>query len=93
MVEKSTIQQKKDLSVENEVKSVNDDVVELIEELTTKETVKKPLVNKEIVAKVKKDMKKQMNIPNLLTLFRIWAIPGIVLTFFFNTASAATLSV
>lgn len=36
-----------------------------------------------------KTVKKQVNIPNLLTLFRIWAIPAIVITFFFNNAIAA----
>ena len=50
-------------------------------------------MNKEIVEQVKKDVKKQMNIPNLLTLFRIWAIPGIVVTFFFPTAFWAWLGV
>lgn len=34
-------------------------------------------------------VKKQVNIPNLLTMFRIWAIPAIVATFFFNNATAA----
>ena len=93
MVKKLKIQQKKDLSAENEVKSVNEEVCLLVDGAETNESVKKPLVNKEIVEKVKKDMKKQMNIPNLLTLFRIWAIPGIVLTFFFNTATAAWFGV
>ncbi len=32
-----------------------------------------------------KTVKKQVNIPNLLTMLRIWAIPAIVLTFFFNS--------
>lgn len=57
-----------------------------VEEVIVSEPVKKTFVNKEIVEQVKKDVKKQMNIPNLLTLFRIWAIPGIVLTFFFPGA-------
>lgn len=57
-----------------------------VEEVIVNETPKKTFMNKEIVEQVKKDVKKQMNIPNLLTLFRIWAIPGIVLTFFFPTA-------
>lgn len=30
-------------------------------------------------------VKKEINIPNLLTMIRIWAIPLIVFTFFFNT--------
>lgn len=57
------------------------------------ESQNKIFINKEVVEKVKKDVKKQMNIPNLLTLFRIWAIPGIVLTFFFNSASMAWFGV
>ena len=66
-----------------------------MESVPVSETVaqKIPLVTKEVVAQVKKDMKKQINIPNLLTLFRIWAIPGIVLTFFFETAFSAWLGV
>lgn len=36
---------------------------------------------------------KKMNIPNMLTLFRIWAIPAIVFTFFFDTATAAWIGV
>ena len=93
MVTKLKMQQKKDLNAENEVKSTNEDVSLLVDGAEANESIKKPLVNKEIVEKVKKDMKKQMNIPNLLTLFRIWAIPGIVLTFFFNTATAAWFGV
>lgn len=38
-------------------------------------------------------VKKQVNIPNLLTMFRIWAIPAIVVTFFFNNATAAWIGV
>lgn len=67
----------------------------VIEPVKVQETTpsKIPLVSKEVVEQVKKDMKKQINIPNLLTLFRIWAIPGIVLTFFFETAFSAWLGV
>ncbi len=93
MVKKSKTQQKKDLILENDVKEETLKDIEGLDETRKNESFKKPLVNKEIVEKVKKDMKKQMNIPNLLTLFRIWAIPGIVLTFFFNSASAAWFGV
>ena len=40
-----------------------------------------------------KQAKKEMNIPNLLTLIRIWAIPLIVLTFFFEGAGWAWFGV
>ena len=36
---------------------------------------------------------KQINIPNLLTIGRIWAIPMVVLTFFFDGFWAAWLGV
>jgi len=36
-----------------------------------------------------KNVKKQVNIPNLLTMMRIWAIPAIVITFFFDTPFGA----
>lgn len=35
------------------------------------------------------NIKKKVNIPNVLTIGRIWAIPVIVATFFFNGATAA----
>ena len=40
-----------------------------------------------------KKVHKKANIPNMLTLFRIWTIPVIVFTFFFNNATAAWLGV
>lgn len=40
-----------------------------------------------------KRVHKKVNIPNMLTLFRIWTIPVIVFTFFFNNATAAWLGV
>ena len=39
------------------------------------------------VAPVLKKAEKKINIPNLLTMIRIWAIPLIVLTFFFKESS------
>lgn len=39
------------------------------------------------VAPVLKKAEKKINIPNLLTMIRMWAIPLIVLTFFFKEAS------
>ena len=45
------------------------------------------------VAPVLKQAKKGMNIPNLLTLIRIWAIPAIVATFFISGAWASWLGV
>ncbi len=45
------------------------------------------------VAPVLKQAKKGMNIPNLLTLIRIWAIPAIVATFFFKGAWPSWLGV
>lgn len=66
--------------VETEISSIE------VEDVIVTAQQKKSFVNKEMVEQVKKDVKKQMNIPNLLTLFRIWAIPGIVATFFFPGA-------
>ena len=40
------------------------------------------------VAPVLKKAEKKINIPNLLTMIRMWAIPLIVLTFFFKESSA-----
>ena len=85
-VAKQKTAQKETVAVKKEA------VVESVQSSETA-TQKIPLVTKEVVAQVKKDMKKQINIPNLLTLFRIWAIPGIVLTFFFETAFSAWLGV
>ena len=45
------------------------------------------------VAPVLKEAKKSLNIPNLLTLIRIWAIPAIVATFFIDGAWASWLGV
>ena len=45
------------------------------------------------VAPVLKEAKKGLNVPNLLTLIRIWAIPAIVATFFINGAWASWLGV
>ena len=45
------------------------------------------------VAPVLKEAKKGMNIPNLLTLMRIWAIPAIVATFFFAHPAWAWIGV
>ena len=45
------------------------------------------------VAPVLKQAKKGLNIPNLLTLIRIWAIPAIVATFFIEGAWASWLGV
>lgn len=42
---------------------------------------------------VPQNVKRKVNIPNLLTMFRIWAIPVIVAMFFFNNAIAAWMSV
>ncbi len=51
---------------------------------------------KELAQKVKpvlKQAKKGLNIPNLLTLIRIWAIPAIVATFFIEGAWASWFGV
>ncbi len=40
-----------------------------------------------------KNAHKQVNIPNMLTIFRIWTIPVVVLTFFFTSATAAWIGV
>ncbi len=45
------------------------------------------------VAPVLKEAKKGLNVPNLLTLIRIWAIPAIVATFFISGAWASWLGV
>ncbi len=45
------------------------------------------------IAQAPKKLHKKMNIPNMLTLFRIWAIPAIVFTFFFDTPMAAWMGV
>lgn len=45
------------------------------------------------IAQAPKKLHKKMNIPNMLTLFRIWAIPAIVFTFFFDTPMAAWVGV
>ncbi len=42
---------------------------------------------------VHKTVEKKVNIPNLLTVLRIWAIPAIVLTFFFENALSAWIGV
>ena len=56
----------------------------LVESVQASETVaqKIPLVTKEVVAQVKKDMKKQINIPNLLTLFCMFCIINLYKTCF-----------
>lgn len=46
-----------------------------------------PVIQKK-VAPVLKKAEKKINIPNLLTMIRIWAIPLIVLSFFFKAASS-----
>jgi len=46
-----------------------------------------PVIQKK-VAPVLKKAEKKINIPNLLTMIRMWAIPLIVLTFFFKASSA-----
>ncbi len=48
---------------------------------------------KKTTSPAQKPLKKQVNIPNLLTMFRVWAIPAIVITFFFNNATAAWIGV
>lgn len=40
-----------------------------------------------------KKVHRKANIPNMLTLFRVWIIPVIVFTFFFNNATSAWLGV
>ena len=45
------------------------------------------------VTPVLKQAKKSLNIPNLLTLIRIWAIPAIVATFFFKHTAWAWIGV
>ncbi|MDR2902357.1 MAG: CDP-diacylglycerol--glycerol-3-phosphate 3-phosphatidyltransferase, partial [Lactobacillales bacterium] len=54
----------------------------------TRKTAKPKKTRKEHVKAVKQTLthvRKQMNIPNLLTSIRIWAIPVIVATFFFDS--------
>ncbi len=93
MVKKNKPIENEATPITKETKTKENENVSTNTNKTRNESQKKPFVNKEVVEKVKKDVKKQMNIPNLLTLFRIWAIPGIVLTFFFNSASAAWFGV
>ena len=47
--------------------------------------VQKVKVTAEVVKKGAQAVRKGMNIPNLLTMGRIWAIPAIVLTMFLDT--------
>ncbi len=93
MVKKNKPIGKEAITAKKEIKQDVENQITENTDMKQNESQKKPLVNRQVVEKVKKDVKKQMNIPNLLTLFRIWAIPGIVLTFFFNSASAAWLGV
>ncbi len=68
-------------TTEEVVISAPSDVKEMIQEKATQtiDTLKK--------------VHKQVNIPNMLTLFRIWAIPAIVATFFFDKPTAAWIGV
>lgn len=59
------------------------------ESLTANEQVDLPLKAVETIKKLHKGV----NIPNMLTLFRIWIIPVIVFTFFFNNAMSAWFGV
>lgn len=47
----------------------------------------------EAVVQAPEKLHKKINIPNMLTLFRIWAIPAIVFTFFFTTPMMAWIGV
>ena len=61
--------------------------------MSHKRHVKKVKALAQKVAPVLKEAKKSLNIPNLLTLIRIWAIPAIVVTFFFEGAWSSWLGV
>ncbi|MBO7484209.1 MAG: CDP-diacylglycerol--glycerol-3-phosphate 3-phosphatidyltransferase [Alphaproteobacteria bacterium] len=61
--------------------------------MPTKNRLKKREVLVKKVTPVLKQAKKSLNIPNLLTLIRIWAIPAIVMTFFIEGAWASWLGV
>lgn len=59
-----------------------------------KKSIKKPIaVVKQSVQKVNTVVEKRINIPNLLTRIRIWAIPLIVATFFFDHPAWAWVGV
>ncbi|MGN0919817.1 MAG: CDP-diacylglycerol--glycerol-3-phosphate 3-phosphatidyltransferase [Alphaproteobacteria bacterium] len=61
--------------------------------MSHKKKTKKVKALAQKVAPVLKEAKKSLNIPNLLTLIRIWAIPAIVAAFFFNHPAAAWIGV
>ena len=61
--------------------------------MSTKKRLKKREVLVQKVTPVLNQAKKSLNIPNLLTLIRIWAIPAIVATFFIEKAWASWLGV
>ncbi len=87
------------------VKSFNSPKVELKEKKTPFQPTKKGSKRPAVILKkssqkavqtlktVQKTVKKQVNIPNVLTLLRIWAIPLIVVTFFFDSLFWAWLGV
>ena len=59
-----------------------------------KKKLKQPIeIVKKTVGKVNTVVEKKVNIPNLLTRIRIWAIPLIVATFFFSHPAWAWVSV
>ena len=59
-----------------------------------KKKLKQPIdIVKKSVSKVNAAVEKKVNIPNLLTRLRIWAIPLIVATFFFDHPAWAWVSV
>ena len=61
--------------------------------MSHKKHVKKVKALAQKVAPVLKQAKKGMNIPNVLTILRIWAIPAIVATFFFDHPAWAWVGV
>ena len=61
--------------------------------MSKKKHTKKVKALAQKVAPVLKEAKKSLNVPNLLTLIRIWAIPAIVATFFIEGAWASWLGV
>lgn len=74
--------------------SIDEEIAKIIQDAIPKDAPQEQTpTKKEVALEQVKNIKKQVNIPNLLTLFRIWAIPGIVLTFFFNNATSAWIGV
>ena len=74
-------------------KPVQNSTTETSESISENESKQTDSLTKavEVLDKITKE--KKVNIPNMLTLFRIWVIPVIVFTFFFTNPSAAWMGV